>query len=103
MVKFVALWRKPEDPAAFDAWYLGPHMAICREYPDAESIKVARVTGTPRGESEFHMMFEAVYPDRDTMMASLTSEPGMRSAMDARGSGFGSLMNGFFVEDVDAG
>ena len=101
MVKFVALYRKPDDVAAFESWYLERHLPICKRYPDVAEMRVGRVTGSPRGESDFHWMFSASYPDKDTMMASLMSEPGMASAMDARESGFGKLMTAFFVEDVE--
>ena len=99
MVKFVALYRKPEDTAAFDAWQTEKHIPICSRYPDVERIVYGRVTGTPRGESEFYWMFEAVYRDHETMMASLMSEAGMESATDARASGFGGLMVAFFAEE----
>jgi len=98
MVKFVALYKKPDDPAAFDKWYFEQHVPICKRYPDYDHMHVARVTGTPRGESEYYMMFEVAYKDQDTMMKSLMSEPGMQSAQDVRNSGFGSLFSSFFTE-----
>jgi uncharacterized protein (TIGR02118 family) len=101
MVKFTAIYRKAEDPEAFEKWYLEQHVPICRRYPDVEHMHVQRITGSPRGESEFAWMFEAVYKDKDTMMKSLMSEPGMESAMDARNSGFGKLMTAFFAESVE--
>lgn len=99
MVKFVALYRQPDDPAAFDRWYTEQHLPICLRYPDTEAIRYGKVTGSPRGESDFYMMFEAVYKDRETMMASLMSPPGMESAQDARASGFGGLMVAMFAEE----
>ena len=101
MVKFVALFKQPEDKAAFDEWYLKQHVPICQRYPDVHHMHVQRITGTPRGESEYYMMFEAVYPDQDTMMKSLMSEAGMESAMDVRNSEFKSLFSSFFCESID--
>jgi uncharacterized protein (TIGR02118 family) len=102
MVKFVALYRKPEDPAAFERWYMDEHLPICERYPDVEHMHVQRVTGSPRGESEFYWLFEVVYKDRETMMRSLTSEAGTESARNARESGFGGLMVSMFVESLPA-
>jgi len=98
LVKFVALYKKPDDPAAFDRWYFEEHVPICRRYPEVERMEVSKVTGTPRGESDYYLVFEAAYKDQDTMMRSLTSEPGMESAQNVRASGFGSLFSSFFVE-----
>jgi uncharacterized protein (TIGR02118 family) len=100
MVKWIALYREPDDVAAFEKWYLEEHLPICEEWPDVEHMHVGRVTGSPRGESEFHWVFEAVYKDQPTMMASLTSPKGMEAAMNARESGFGKLMVSMFVESV---
>lgn len=100
MVKWTALYRKPEDTAAFERWFLEQHLPLCRTWPDVEHMHVGRITGSPRGDSEFYWIFEAVYKDRDTMMASLMSPEGMAAAMDARNSDFGKLMVSFFAEDV---
>jgi uncharacterized protein (TIGR02118 family) len=101
LVKFVALYRKPDDVAAFESWYLERHLPICQGYPEVEAMEVGRVTGSPRGDSEFHWIFTVTYRDQETMMKSLMSEAGMASAMDARESGFGKLMTAFFVEAVE--
>jgi uncharacterized protein (TIGR02118 family) len=100
LVKFIALYRKPDDPAAFDKWYFEEHVPITKRYPDVDHMHVQRVSGSPRGESEFHLMFEAVYKDQETMMKSLMSEPGMESACNVRESGFGNLFVSFFTESV---
>ena len=100
MVKWTALYRKPEDTAAFDRWFLEQHLPLCKKWPDVEHLHVGRVTGSPRGDSEFYWIFEAVYKDSDSMMASLMSPEGMTAAMDARNSDFGKLMVSFFAEDV---
>ena len=100
MVKWTALYRKPDDTAEFDRWFLEQHLAICRQWPDVDHMHTSRITGSPRGDSEFYWMFEAVYKDRDTMMSSLMSEKGMEAAMDARNSPFGKLMVSFFSEST---
>jgi uncharacterized protein (TIGR02118 family) len=100
LVKWIALYRKPDDTAAFEKWFVEDHLPICKEWPDVEHIHVNRVTGSPRGDSEFYWMFEAVYKDSETMMASLMSEKGMAAAMDARNSPFGKLMVSFFSESI---
>jgi uncharacterized protein (TIGR02118 family) len=100
LVKFVALYKKPDDPAAFDKWYFEQHVPILKNYPDYDHMHVERITGSPRGESEYYMMFEVAYKDQDTMMKSLMSEPGMQSAQDVRNSGFANLFSSFFAEST---
>jgi uncharacterized protein (TIGR02118 family) len=100
LVKWTALYRQPEDTAAFEKWFVEEQLPICKEWPDVEHMHVHRITGSPRGDSEFFWIFEAVYKDRDTMMASMMSEKGMAAAMNARGSDFGKLMVSFFSESI---
>ena len=100
MVKWIALYRKPDDTVAFEKWFVEDHLPICKEWPDVEHMHNGRVTGSPRGDSEYYWVFEAAYKDQETMMGSLMSEKGMAAAMNARQSEFGKLMVSFFVESV---
>jgi uncharacterized protein (TIGR02118 family) len=101
MVKWTALYPRPEDTAGFDRWFLEQHMPIVRQWPDVEHTHAHRITGSPRGESDWYWIFEAVYKDRDTMMSSLMSEKGAEAAMDARQSPYGKGMVSFFSESVE--
>ncbi len=63
MVKLVALYHKPADPAAFDQAYFETHVPLVRRIPNLRRVDVARVTGAPRGTPEYHLIFaEEVNP-----------------------------------------
>ncbi len=84
MVKFIALYQQPEDPTAFDEYYQNVHLPLCHKIPNLLKVEIARVTGTPRGPSNYYMMVSLYFQDEATMMAALTSEAGMATAKDAR-------------------
>jgi uncharacterized protein (TIGR02118 family) len=73
MVKLIALYRKPADPAAFDQAYFGTHIPLVNKIPKLRRVDVSRVTGAPRGEPEFYLITEMYFDDKAAMDAALAS------------------------------
>ncbi len=99
MVKFIALYRKPADPAAFDQAYFGTHVPLVNKIPHLRRVDVSRVTGAPRGEPDYYLMAEMYFDDKATMDAALASpenaEAGKNLMSFARG-----LVSFMFAEEV---
>ncbi len=74
MYKFVALYRKPEDPESFDQAYFGTHIPLVNKIPGLDRVIVNRITGAPRGDPEFYMTAELCFPDKETMERGLASD-----------------------------
>ena len=77
MVKLVVLYTHPTDKAAFDRHYAEVHTPLVKKVPGVRRLEVARVTGAPRGESQYYLMVEMYWDDADAMNAAMTS-PEMR-------------------------
>jgi uncharacterized protein (TIGR02118 family) len=73
MVKLVALYRKPADPAAFDKAYFETHVPLVRKIPGLRRVEIARVIGAPRGEPEFYLMAEMYFEDKPSMDRAMSS------------------------------
>ncbi len=73
MVKLIALFRRPADPAAFDQAYFGTHIPLVKQIPNLRRIDISRVTGAPRGEAEFHIITEMWFDDRQSLEAAMSS------------------------------
>lgn len=97
--KFVAVYRKPADVEAFDAHFFGVHKPLCEAVPHLTGMVVNKITGTPRGESDLHMIVEMHFPDREKMMEGLMSEAGGATAKDARAFAK-DVFSGYFAEDA---
>jgi hypothetical protein len=63
-------------------------------------MEVTKITGTPRGPSEYYMIVEMSFADQQTMMDSLMGEAGMATAKDARVFASG-IFTGMFAEVAD--
>ncbi len=73
MVKLVAMFNKPEDPAAFDHAYFDVHLPLNAKTPGLRRTEVTRVTGALRGESPWYIVTEMYYDDDDSLRAGLAS------------------------------
>jgi uncharacterized protein (TIGR02118 family) len=73
VAKLVAMFTKPEDPAAFDRAYFDVHLPLNAKTPGLRRAEVTRVTGALRGESPWYIVSEMYYDDAESMRAGLRS------------------------------
>jgi uncharacterized protein (TIGR02118 family) len=73
MHKLVAMFKHPEDPKAFDDVYFGTHLPLNAKTPGLLRTEVTRVTGAPRGDSEWYIVTEMYYADDASMRAAFAS------------------------------
>ena len=81
-VKLLALYKKPEDEAAFLAHYEGVHAPLARAVPGLEKLVVNRVTGSPMGETDLFLIAEMHFPDRATFQYAMASEENKATGKD---------------------
>lgn len=82
MIKLVALYRTPPDPAAFDAHYDAVHLPLVRAFPGLRKLEITRVTGAPIGTARYHLLCEMCFDDKDAMDDALASPQGRAVARD---------------------
>ncbi|WP_078394004.1 EthD family reductase [Shouchella patagoniensis] len=83
MAKLIALYKHPEDKAAFDEHYFNVHAPITEKIPGLKEMKVTKFTGTPMGDgSPYYLMCEMVYDSMDDLKSGLRSEEGKASGKD---------------------
>ncbi|WP_059104405.1 EthD family reductase [Shouchella shacheensis] len=86
MAKLIALYKHPEDKAAFDEHYFNVHSPITAKIPGLKEMKVTKFSGTPMGEeSPYYLMCEMTYDSIDDLKNGLRSEEGKASGKDLMG------------------
>ncbi|MFO7172719.1 MAG: EthD family reductase [Bacillota bacterium] len=85
MVKLVALYRRPADPEAFDRHYREVHAPLAARMPGLRRMEVARVTGSPMGESPYYLMAEMYFDSLADLEAALSSPEGRAAGKDLMG------------------
>ncbi len=71
-MKLVALYKQPQDPAAFDEAYFKTHLPLIAKVPGLQKTVVTRFTRTLMGEN-FHLMAEMYFADLDALKAAMKS------------------------------
>ena len=99
MVKLVALYRKPADPAAFDQAYFETHVPLVQKIPELRRVEVARITGAPRGEPEFYLIAEMYFDDKAAMDRAMVSPENMEAGKNLMSFAKG-LVTFMFAEDT---
>ena len=97
MVKLIALYKTPSDPATFDAHYASVHTHLVKKIPGLRKLEVAKITGAPIGETQYYLMAEMYFDDQDSMQRSLASNEGKATARDLA-SFAGTIVTMFYAE-----
>jgi uncharacterized protein (TIGR02118 family) len=97
MIKLIALYKTPNDTAAFDAHYEHVHTPLVKKIPGLRKLEVARITGAPIGEPQHYLIAEMYFDNQDSMQRSLATPEGKATARDLV-SFAGSIVTMFYAE-----
>jgi uncharacterized protein (TIGR02118 family) len=83
MAKIVALYKKPANPAAFDAYYFSTHVPIAKQIAGLRryEVNVGPVT-TLQGASPYHMAAVLSFDSMSALQQALNSPEGAATAAD---------------------
>jgi len=83
MAALVALYQKPEGPAAFEKHYFSNHVPLAKKIPGLRRYEVRDGTaGTPQGPSSYHMVAVLTFGSMDAINQALASPEGQAAAAD---------------------
>ena len=103
MIKYVALYRTPEDAASFDESYFGSHVPLAEKTPGLVRTEVARVLKTVRGEPALHVMAELYFASYDDLKAAFKTPEWAASGENLAEWGGLELVSMYIAEVVDSG
>lgn len=99
MVKLVALYKKPANVQDFDDQYFNTHLPLANKMPGLRKVEVARITGSPAGESEYHLMAELYFDSKEDMQAAMSSPEGRASTKNLMS--FAKDVSYFMFADIE--
>lgn len=82
MVKLVALYRMPADPATFDRHYTDTHLPLIRRMPGLRRVEAWKITGAPGGPAPYYLVGEMYFDDQDALRTALRSSEGRAAGED---------------------
>ncbi|MCF8568080.1 EthD family reductase [Alicyclobacillus tolerans] len=86
MIKLIAMYRPPSDPAAFDEHYDSIHTPLVRKIPGLKKLEVTRMVGTPdRKAPAYYLMAQMYFENNDAFKAAMTSPENKAAGKDLMG------------------
>jgi uncharacterized protein (TIGR02118 family) len=83
MAKLLALYKKPEDAAAFNSYYFSTHVPIARQISGLRRYEVSTgAVATPQGESIYHLVAILSFDSMSAIEAALNSSQGQAASAD---------------------
>jgi uncharacterized protein (TIGR02118 family) len=82
VVRLVALYSQPDDPAAFDAHYRDVHAPIVGRYPNLRGVRLTKADGVGGRPAPFYLVAEMSFDSRDDLYEALASDSGRESRHD---------------------
>lgn len=82
MIKLIALFKKPADVQAFEEHYANVHLPLVEKIPGLRKTELSRITGAPRGEAPFYMMYEMYFDDVDAYNRAMASDENKAAGRD---------------------
>jgi len=83
MAKLVALYKKPADVAAFDAYYFSTHVPTAKKVPGLRRYDVSTgPVASAQGESPYHLIALLEFDSLAAIQAGLGSPEGKATAAD---------------------
>ena len=85
MYKLIALYARPEDPAAFDKHYAEVHRPLVERIPGLSRVVLNRGIDAPWGAPPpYYLVAEMHYPDEATFRAAMASAENGACGKDLR-------------------
>ena len=82
MIKLVALYKRPEDTAAFDEHYDQTHAPLMQHVPGLLRMEVTRNIQSFRGDPEYYLVAEMYFRDKASFDAAMASEENRAAGKD---------------------
>ena len=83
MVKLMVLYGKPEDEAAFEAYYAQTHAPLVEKIPNLKRFEHGKTLGDAGGsEAPYYYVAELAFDDAEVLQAALASPEGQATGAD---------------------
>lgn len=97
MFKMIAIYKVPTDVNAFSDWMKG-HTELVRKVPHVKEVRMNKVTGTPRGASDLHLVVEVCFANKEDFKTAMGSPENMACGKDAF-SNYKDIVSVHFAEE----
>lgn len=76
MHKLILVFRKSDELDRFEDIWSESFVGLAERMPGIKRVTVSRIYGSPRGETELHLVHEFFFEDAEALMKAITSPEG---------------------------
>ncbi len=100
MFKLIALYKAPQDSAAFMAHYTDTHVPLVRKIPGLQKVELTKVVNTLMGEPGNFLLAEMYFADEASYKTAMKSPENAAAGKDVGvfAAGLVTLMKGEVLE-----
>ena len=85
MYKLIAIYRQPADVDSFEAHYRDVHTPLVQKIPGLKEVRLNRVTGTPGGRGQLHLIAELCFESEEAFKSAMKSDENRAAGRDLMG------------------
>lgn len=82
MYKLTAIYKKPDNVEEFEKHFKEVHTPLCQKIPKLKTINVTKITGSPFGQSDIHMICELCFENKENFKEAMSSPENMACGKD---------------------
>ena len=82
MVRFLAVYDKPDDPAAFDRHYREVHIPLAKQLPGLRRYTISREPAATRDREAYYLIAELDWDDMTALRRAFETPEGRATADD---------------------
>ena len=82
MVRFLAVYDKPDDPDVFDRHYREVHIPLAKKLPGLRRYTISRDPAPTRDGEAYYLIAELDWDDMDSLRRDFASPLGQETARD---------------------
>uniref|UniRef100_Q07I21 Ethyl tert-butyl ether degradation EthD n=1 Tax=Rhodopseudomonas palustris (strain BisA53) TaxID=316055 RepID=Q07I21_RHOP5 len=83
MAQLVVIYKTPQDPAAFDAYYAATHIPLAQKLPGLRDYQISKgPVASPVGDSGVHLIATLTFDDLGAIQSAFASPEGKAAAGD---------------------
>lgn len=97
MVKMTILYFRPQDPEAFEKYYMETHLPLAKQMPGLKKLEVGPVLRSPK-DPDYFWVAECYFDDMQALKAGFGSPIGEAAGKDV--ANFAPKGNISFISEV---
>jgi uncharacterized protein (TIGR02118 family) len=102
VARFIVLWGRPDDPAAFERHFRDVHIPLALKIPGLRRYSLSRDIAAVRGDDPYYLVAELEFDNLESLRSGFQSPEGQATARDVATLAAHATVTSMMYEPEDA-